>query len=171
MRAMRNELNSTAHGKVVLKAVADRLVEFSGTVHPKLGAVVKASAGTRTPPNQSRRLQWLRWFTAPARGVVWKAIVSGVEHDPTHTPTLLKRWPTLATTALALTTLILSTTISVQVISVALALIAGVLLSATAALLVLRWTVNRAREQLKERCQRALNPTPGETTSSNGTVG
>ena len=82
--AMRDELNSTADGRVVLTAVVSRLVAVSGGVNPMLGNVVKAAAAADHTPG-SRNLRWLRWV-ATRPGARSGEASCPVSHKAMHRP-------------------------------------------------------------------------------------
>jgi predicted acylesterase/phospholipase RssA len=98
--SMRNELNATKDGRNTICGLVDRLVAVSGGLTPRAGAWIKAMAARRDEPGQWY-LQWARWFTGPARRVLWNRMVSQAELNRERRPAVLDWWPALTVFAFA----------------------------------------------------------------------
>ncbi len=156
LTAMRDELNATARGRVILRALVERLIAVSGGITPRLGTWVKAAAAIEHRP-QRRYLRALRWLTAPARGVFWRGIVSGVQQEQVPAPALVTPWPALAALLLTLALTVGAVRADARAVAVPLALAAGVALAVAMTLYGLRWTMRRIRRRLTHRVSNAVH--------------
>ncbi len=157
LAAMRDQLNATARGKVVLRALVDRLIDVSGGINPRLGSWVTAVMAVNNRPAQAY-LRLLRWVTAPARAVLWRGIVSGVQQEQVPTPAIATPWPALLALVLTVGLTALGLRVDTRPGAVTLAVVAGVALAVAAAMFVLRWGLHRLRGQLHDRARSAIPP-------------
>jgi hypothetical protein len=149
-------------GRTVLIALLQRMLAVSGGVSPRFGAVVKAVGATDQQPRE-RYLRSLRWVTEPARGVVWRGVVSGVPQQSSPAPVWVTLWPAIAALACAVALAVTATVVDVRPAAVVLALAAGVSLAVAAALLAARWLLRRVRASIHTRADRVI--TPARTSS------
>jgi hypothetical protein len=157
---MRDELNESAEGRATTKGLADRMVEVSGGLGPQVGTWVKATAGRQTQP-KSWLLRCGRWFTEPARVVLWERVVRGVKLTPARRPLVFEPWLPVATFVAGVVLLVAAGIVEVAAVRILLAVLAGAVLAAAAILGVVAWYVRSTRHRIRawiEQRMPELNP-------------
>ncbi|MGW6283099.1 DUF3376 domain-containing protein [Kribbella sp. NPDC055071] len=145
---MRDELNESVEGRATTKGLADRMVEVSGGLGPQVGTWVKATAGRQTQPT-SWLLRCARWFTEPARVLLWERVVRGVKLTPARRPLVFEPWLPVATFVAGVVLLVAAGIVEVAAVRILLAVLAGAVLAATAILGVVAWYVRSTRHRIR----------------------
>jgi hypothetical protein len=102
---------------------------------------------------------WARWFTEPARLVLWQRLVRGAAQTRTPRPWPLAGW-LVAVLALVAAGLVAGAVLTAGAVAVALGVLGGAVLMVTVILLAVRICVDRRRRQLEARVGRALPVLP-----------
>ncbi len=155
---MRDQLNETPDGESTLRGLGDRLVDVSPGLSAPVGQWAKAVL-QREWDSGGTLYSWARWFTEPARLVLWQRLVRGAPQTRTPRPRPLASW-LVAVLALVTAGLVAGAVFSSGAAAVVLAVLGGVVLAVTAILLIVRVWVDRRRRQLEARVGRAVPALP-----------
>jgi hypothetical protein len=155
---MRDQLNGTPDGESTLRGLGDRLVDVSPGLSAAVGQWAKAVL-QRQWDSRGTLYSWARWFTEPARLVLWQRLVRGAEQTRTPRPWPLAGW-LVAMLALVTAGLIAGAVLTSGAAAVVLAVLGGAVLALTAILLIVRIWVDRRRRQLEARVGRAVPALP-----------
>ncbi|MGC4941783.1 DUF3376 domain-containing protein [Kribbella sp. DT2] len=148
LTTMRDELNGSKAGKATTRGLADRLVEVSGGLSPRVGEWVKASAARKNEP-RSWLLRAVRWFTRPARETLWSRLVRKPELQQVRRPLVFEPWLPIAAAGVAVLLLVVAAVVAAPGVRIVAALLAGVVLALAAVLFVVSFSVRRARRQIR----------------------
>ncbi|HEY7101676.1 MAG TPA: DUF3376 domain-containing protein [Mycobacteriales bacterium] len=157
---MRDQLSRTTEGEKTLLGLGDRLVDVSPGLSAPVGKWAKAVL-ERQWTSGATLYRWARWFTEPARTVLWQRLV----HDPPQHPTA-RPWPLagwlVAVCALVTAALVAGAVLTSGAVAVVLAVLGGVVLAVTAVLFAARVWVDRRRRQLENRVANAIPALPAK---------
>jgi predicted acylesterase/phospholipase RssA len=155
---MRDQLNETADGGSTLRGLGDRLVDVSPGLSAAVGQWAKAVL-QRDWDSRGTLYRWARWFTEPARLVLWERLVRGAPQTRTPRPQPLASW-LVAVLTLVAAGLIAGAVALSGAAAVVLAVLGGAVLAVAAILLAVRLWVDRRRRQLEARVGRAVPALP-----------
>ena len=155
---MRDQLNGTPDGESTLRGLGDRLVDVSPGLSGAVGLWAKAVL-QREWHSPGTLYSWARWFTEPARLVLWQRLVRGAPQTRTARPLPLAGW-IVGVLALVAAGLVAGAALTSGAVAVLLAVLGGAVLAVTATLLAVRVWVDRRRRQLEARVGRALPALP-----------
>ena len=155
---MRDQLNETPDGESTLRGLGDRLVDVSPGLSAPVGLWAKAVL-QREWDSGGTLYGWARWFTEPARMVLWERLVRGAPQTRTPRPLPLASW-LVAVLGLVAAGLVAGAALSSGAAAVVLAVLGGAVLAVTAILLAVRVWVDRRRRQLEARVGRAVPALP-----------
>ena len=155
---MRNELSKTVEGEKTLLGLGDRLVDVSPGLSAPVGKWAKAVL-QREWTSGATLYRWARWFTEPARKVLWQRLVHDPPQHATARPWPLASW-LLAVSALVAAALVAGAVLTSGAVAVVLAVLGGVVLAVAAILLTARLWVDRRRRQLEHRVAKAVPALP-----------
>jgi hypothetical protein len=157
---MRDELNASPEGRAITKGLADRMVDVSSGLGPQVGNWVKAMAGRKHQPG-SWLLRTARWFTEPARQLLWERMVRGAKVSPAHRPPVFEPWLPAATAVVGVVLLVSAGLVDAGAVRIIAAVLAGAVLAIAAALGVITWYVRRSRRRIRswlEQRMPEINP-------------
>lgn len=157
LTTMRDELNTTKEGMATTKGLADRMIDVSGGLSEQLGSWVKATAGRKHKPGPWL-LRTARWFTEPARDILWHRLVRNVELTPASRPLIFQRWLPLASVGLAALLLVVAGIVDLTAVRILAALVAGLALTVGVALFVGSWYALRQRRRISAWIDERLPP-------------
>jgi hypothetical protein len=155
---MRDQLNGTPDGESTLRGLGDRLVDVSPGLSAAVGQWAKAVL-QREWHSRGTLYGWARWFTEPARLVLWQRLVRGAPQTRAPRPWPLAGW-LVAVLVLVAAGLVAGAVLTAGAVAVVLGVLGGAVLMVTAILLAVRIWVDRRRRQLAARVGRALPAQP-----------
>jgi len=155
---MRNELSKTVEGEKTLLGLGDRLVDVSPGLSAPVGKWAKAVL-QREWTSGATLYRWARWFTEPARKVLWQRLVHDPPQHATARPWPLASW-LLAVCALVTAGLVAGAVLTSGAVAGVRAVLGGVVLAVAAILLTARLWVDRRRRQLEHRVAKAVPALP-----------
>jgi predicted acylesterase/phospholipase RssA len=148
LTTMRDELNGSKAGRATTRGLADRLVDVSGGLNPKVGEWMKASAARKNEP-KSWLLRAVRWFTRPARETLWGRLVRSPDLGSVRRPLVFEPWLPVAAAGVGVLLLVVAGVVSAPGVRIVAALLAGMVLALAAVLFVVSWSVRRARQRIR----------------------
>jgi hypothetical protein len=133
------------------------VVDVSGGLNQQFGDWVKAMAGRTYRPG-SWLLRCARWFTEPARDLLWHRLVRNVEVTPATRPLIFQRWLPLAAVGLSVLLLAVAGIVDLAAVRILAALVAGLALAVGAALFVGSWYMHRQRRRISAWIEKRMPP-------------
>jgi hypothetical protein len=106
-------------------------------------------------------LRTARWFTEPARQLLWDRMVRGAKLSPAQRPPVFEPWLPAATAAVGVVLLVVAGVVDAGAVRIIAAVLAGAVLALAAALGAITWYVRRSRRRIRswlERRMPEINP-------------
>lgn len=157
LTTMRDELNTSPEGRATTEGVIDRLVAVSGGLNPRMGDWTRAIAGRQEEPT-TWPLRTARWLTEPARHALWHRVLSEVELTPASRPLLFQAWLPVVALALGAALVVTAAVVPNTAVTIIASMLAGLIATVGAALLVGSWFVRRQRRRVRAWIESRVPP-------------